>query len=1101
MRFKEFHTLTFCGILLFTGIGYLYGDTSDFHKTEIPDSLAHRNDPDKYFTSVHLYTKEDGLSDNTVTNTYQDSRNFLWLSTASGLNRFDGHDFVHYTKDNCALASNYIEEVFEDKNGKLWVVSRGQWNTEGLSFYSKNIDILDPQIRRATSIEAVFDLPFEQHDMRWFFEDHHKNIWISTKQGALYKYDGIDLQFIVQSIVAPDWLGRFAISSRGDIGVLNGNKVTIFDSLGQHASQHELPYACVLIYAGLDGDFWIANTRSYSNDKGALRVWFIRNNQILEPYPFRDWNLDPYALGNMANVYTSFRMDPQGRFWGFADESLLLFNKEAELIYDFSEILRVYDIPAESIFFNLGRDDILWLSTEKGAISIALRHNRFESVLGPTDYAMDPFIIDDVHGNVFISKEELYKISSTFEINKRIPLENAMVAAKDNAGNIWWGDRNYSFHLHNPHTDELLRINDPDLSKAAFNESLFIRRPLQSLYVNDITRQLFIGTREGGISVINQAGGVIQPYNLYHTFSDLQESVINFFYKTDVGTWLCTNNGLYLLNEKDGILAHYTNSENGIGFGDINFMHRDSSGIYWLATTGSGLIKWDFARNEANQFSLASGFSHPNIYAVYEDDFENLWLPSGYGLMQFSKHTNEVLVWHMADGLPFNSFVKNFHHQTENGLLFFGGPKGEVFAFFPSQHDRQTVPLTISAYQEYDNKLAVFTNQNDKVSSAGSIHIPPNVNLSLLKVALLDYTTPENIEYSFAIDPQKNNSSIRAWQYQKDNTIRLNNLTYGKHSLQIRAIGSNNAKTRGFIEISVFVEKPFYLKLWFLSLSFISLIGLIIALIHWRTIRLQKDKSSLELEVSKRTETIDEQRAQLAKQNTELQQANVTKDKLMAIIGHDLRGSLVSLQGLEEKINYLIETGQVERLKELSASLENSANFLGTTLNNLLNWSRSQMGSFPYHPEIVSLSHLASPVVNACKANCDIKEIELIFDVPEDLFVFADRNAVATILRNLLSNAVKFTPRGGHIAIKGFQGDQATSIRVSDSGIGMSQEQAQQIMNGTNLFRQNGTQGEKSTGLGLMVCRDLIIQNGGELLIESTIKRGTTFKVLLPKQK
>jgi signal transduction histidine kinase len=207
---------------------------------------------------------------------------------------------------------------------------------------------------------------------------------------------------------------------------------------------------------------------------------------------------------------------------------------------------------------------------------------------------------------------------------------------------------------------------------------------------------------------------------------------------------------------------------------------------------------------------------------------------------------------------------------------------------------------------------------------------------------------------------------------------------------------------------------------------------------------------------------------------------------------------LYSLQGLEEQINYLIETKQTERLKELSAGMEKSTQNLTDTLNNLLNWSMSEMGAFPYHPKNTDLKTAVEEVFALFERNAGQKQVNLEVDVPVGLMVYTDENALHTVLRNFVSNAIKFTHPGGEVQVAAALVSDEVHIQVRDTGVGMSPEQVEQWNNGGDISRKAGTNGEKSTGLGLMFSRDLANQNKGSIALESEIKKGTVAKIRLP---
>jgi len=237
----------------------------------------------------------------------------------------------------------------------------------------------------------------------------------------------------------------------------------------------------------------------------------------------------------------------------------------------------------------------------------------------------------------------------------------------------------------------------------------------------------------------------------------------------------------------------------------------------------------------------------------------------------------------------------------------------------------------------------------------------------------------------------------------------------------------------------------------------------------------------------------------IQQKNTELQKINAEKDKFFSIIAHDLRSPFNGFLGLTEMMADGLQHMTLEEMQSMAIAMRNSAANLFRLLGNLLEWSRMQRGMTTFCPEMFLLmSRISESTVLAIDA-ADKKNISVSFDIPEDIKVFADIEMVSAIMRNLLTNAVKFTPRGGSIFVSAKPGpDNLVEISVKDTGIGMNQHMID------NLFRldvnanRKGTDGEASTGLGLVISKDFVEKNGGQLWVESEEGIGSTFRFTLP---
>ncbi len=236
----------------------------------------------------------------------------------------------------------------------------------------------------------------------------------------------------------------------------------------------------------------------------------------------------------------------------------------------------------------------------------------------------------------------------------------------------------------------------------------------------------------------------------------------------------------------------------------------------------------------------------------------------------------------------------------------------------------------------------------------------------------------------------------------------------------------------------------------------------------------------------------------ICKQNLELQQLNAEKDKFFSIIAHDLRSPFTGFLGLTQIMEDQLSELSMEEIKDFSSSLRESASKIFILLENLLEWARIQQGLIPFQAEQIQLLPLVKESIGVIKDAANNKKIEIVYNIPDATTVFTDTNILQTIVRNLVSNAIKFTPNAGSIFISALpQDDGLIVVSIKDTGIGMSQH----ILD--NLFRidvntsRKGTDGETSSGLGLIICKDFIEKQGGKLWVESEEGKGSSFSFTL----
>jgi len=233
--------------------------------------------------------------------------------------------------------------------------------------------------------------------------------------------------------------------------------------------------------------------------------------------------------------------------------------------------------------------------------------------------------------------------------------------------------------------------------------------------------------------------------------------------------------------------------------------------------------------------------------------------------------------------------------------------------------------------------------------------------------------------------------------------------------------------------------------------------------------------------------------------NEELICSNAEKDKFFSIIAHDLKGPFNGFLGLTQVMAEELPSLTPAEVQKIAVSMSNSAKNLYHLLENLLEWSQIQQGAFPFNPEAIQLGIVVRSSIDMIYETAKSKDIEIATDIADGLLVFVDINMVQTVIRNLVFNAVKFTPKGGKVTLlaKVATGNNI-EISIQDNGIGMGRNIIE------NLFRidvhtnRKGTEGEPSTGLGLLLCKEFTEKNGGKIRVESEVGIGSTFYFTLP---
>ncbi|MCB0704997.1 MAG: tetratricopeptide repeat protein [Saprospiraceae bacterium] len=237
---------------------------------------------------------------------------------------------------------------------------------------------------------------------------------------------------------------------------------------------------------------------------------------------------------------------------------------------------------------------------------------------------------------------------------------------------------------------------------------------------------------------------------------------------------------------------------------------------------------------------------------------------------------------------------------------------------------------------------------------------------------------------------------------------------------------------------------------------------------------------------------------QLEDQNQQLQELNQTKDRFFSIIAHDIRSPITALDSAGEQMSYYLKKEDFSKMDKITRLVDTTTKRLNALLDNLLSWALLQTGAIPYHPTVLNAETAVRESAELFQPAAIAKEINLHVDVPENLQVYADEASLNAILRNLTSNAIKFTKPGGEVKIGVKELNEQIQFTVNDSGTGISAEKIDQLFS-LNKKSQKGTTGEKGTGLGLLLCKELAELNKGTIRVFSELGKGSQFVFSIPK--
>jgi PAS domain S-box-containing protein len=232
----------------------------------------------------------------------------------------------------------------------------------------------------------------------------------------------------------------------------------------------------------------------------------------------------------------------------------------------------------------------------------------------------------------------------------------------------------------------------------------------------------------------------------------------------------------------------------------------------------------------------------------------------------------------------------------------------------------------------------------------------------------------------------------------------------------------------------------------------------------------------------------------IAEQSHQLEKLNATKDKFFSIVAHDLKSPLISLKSFSNLLIDHFDSLNKDEILTMSKQLSYSVDSTIKMADNLITWAMLQMGDSQFNEEIIKIKDITSNIFDVYQKVAFEKGINVSFSVDDSLTIIGDKNQIEFVIRNLVNNAIKFTHKNGFVSLTAKSlADGLVKISVSDSGVGISDEIKRKLFSISKIQSTNGTDGEKGTGLGLMLSYEFMKLNGGQIDIESSLGKGSTF--------
>ncbi|MBK9388842.1 MAG: hypothetical protein IPN68_01155 [Bacteroidetes bacterium] len=1031
------------------------------------------------------FSKLQGLRHDQVRGMVQDRTGKIWLATDDGLTAYDGKYFSHYTKDQ-GLTNNLILSVFIDKKENIWIgtFGGGVQKYDGKYLYTFN-----------NSNGLISNV------VNCIYEDTNGNMWFGTA-GGVSVYDGINItNYSVNEGLSQNYIRRILQDNSGKIWIsTNAAGVSVFDGISfSNYSEKE----------GL-----LQNNVNYLFKDKAGNIWLGTARHTLMKFNGSDFISFPgyKSSGSGADFIRTIIQDNNGNLWiGTEQGGLSLFNEKTFINYSDKDGLTSNMIRCSLLDMNGN----LWFGTRGGGLikydgrlfthltkNEGLSNSRVMSVLEkePGDIWLGTFGGYVTRITTTESKGLKQNYYSYYNDNDGLLNSRIYSILKDSKGNIWFGTDGGGASVFDGH------------SMKTYTEKQGLCSDTVRKIIEDREGNIWFATYGSGISKFD--GKYFYNYSKEQGMSS--NSILSLLEDSEGRIWMATGDaGLCMF--KNGTFTHY-----GTGQGFINntvySILQDREGVLWFGTGGNGVVRFD-----GKNFTTLPELESPNsehVLSLFQDSKSDIWLGTRFGpvviksasLKSSGIISGDIITrkYSYEDGFTGIGCNVGAITETKDGIIWIG-TNDRLTKYHSEGELKVTAPLNIqiTGIKLFNEDLS-WTGLIGKEDTSIMLHNGMEVGNFRFKKTLKWSGLPEDLSlkynnnyltFNYIAVSVTGNSKIRYqyklvgleenWNMPTERTeVSFGNLSHGNYVFKVKTVDSDglgNAET----EYPFSIRPPWYKTIWFYVLTIFFILIVIFAYIQYRIRRLELDKHLLQTKV-------DEQTSEISRKNDELVILNSEKDKFFSIIAHDLRGPFSGLMMLTQEMIEGMQDLNKEEISEIIKVIQSSSTNLFRLLENLLNWARMKQGKMPFKPENLELSPIVGESLSLLMIQANAKKIEVVINISPGLFIYADRNMLQAVIRNLVSNAVKFTHPGGKITVNVLQVDNQTMISVIDDGIGMNHDLLLKLFHIDEKTNRSGTQGEISTGLGLLLCKEFIEKHNGQIWVESEEEKGSAFHFSIP---
>jgi signal transduction histidine kinase/ligand-binding sensor domain-containing protein/DNA-binding response OmpR family regulator len=1020
------------------------------------------------------YSNKDGLSHHTVFCSLQDSKGFMWFGTDDGLNRFDGHSFQVFRRDdagdtNGALLNDHIAGLFEDSSGKIWICTSG-----GVCYYDYETDSFHPFAPDAQSPA------FRANQIA---EDKNGHLWLRN-YAQITRYDALHKSF---QVFNPEACGfhstTMTMTTQGfpvfadasalfayypetenfnrlvDLTDYRKNRLTVITSL------MEVPQEGFLIGTDLEG----------------LLFYHVGSGRIETVIPeIYVRSIMPYN----ANTY-----------WIASESGIFIYNLVDKAIVNLKKSLTNEYAIADNAVYSLTKDREggIWVTSFFGGINyLSKNHTNFTYYIGGKTHP-------DMLGNT---------------VREICP---------DQYGNLWLGTEDNGINCFHPATNRMRNYSPlhPERTLAATNihglyaagDTLWIgyfNRGIELLHIptgrilthythSNTNNRLpsnfvlcFCRTREGRFLIGTSAGVVVYDRQTgdFSAMEGLGGIIRQILEDREGNIWVSSTTGAYRYTpatttddgaRTEATISRYVASDasrnQGLGSTNTTSVFEDSKGRIWV-TTAHGFSLYNKHTDSFNKITKEDGLPSNMIYRIVEDENNYFWISTANGLVRFNPDTHAMHLYAYSDGLHETQFNYSSSYRDADGTIYMGTISGMI-SFNPRQFTRETYapPLYITRIQTPDHpQRDRFLQRHTPDEDSYVLKLPHHAATFSISYIAPGYTSPDAIKYAYLLE-----GVDKEWiDMQNDRNVTFASLAPGKYVFKVRSTDANGVWQANERRLPIVITPPFWMTPW-AFLLYAACIATLAALFY------RYKKQTFFKEVKRNRELFEMEKEK------ELYNAKI---QFFTFITHEIRTPLTLIKAPLEKMMQSVNNSSDENRHHLQLMEQNTQRLLDLS-NQLLDFRKTESRGFRLNFVKTNVTVLLENTLAQFAASFHREQKTFTFDLGErHLFAYVDRGAFTKIVTNLLTNALKYSAKEASLQMTLADDNQSFCLEVKNDGFVVPEKERESIF--SPFYRLKETENMQGSGIGLSLSRTLSEFHSGTLVYRETPGGRNSFLLTLP---